>query len=289
MGYILILLAAVCWGLIGPVAKLAFREGVEPLEVAFWRAALGGVLFGAHAAWRRSGRVAREHLGVLVAFGLVGVTLFYGAYQLAVEQGGAALASVLLYTAPAWVAGMGVLWLGERLTGAKLAALGMTVLGVVGVALGGSAEVRPSVSAVGWGLVSGLAYALYYLFGKRYFERYDPALLYAYALPVGAVGLLPWVSFSAKTPVAWGALLGLVVVSTYLAYLLYAEGLKRVEATRASIVATLEPVVAAALAYAWWGERFGPLQYVGAGLILAAVVVAVRGERTAPRPERGAR
>ena len=247
MGYILILLAAVCWGLIGPVAKLAFREGVEPLEVAFWRAALGGVLFGAHAAWRRSGRVAREHLGVLVAFGLVGVTLFYGAYQLAVEQGGAALASVLLYTAPAWVAGMGVLWLGERLTGAKLAALGMTVLGVVGVALGGSAEVRPSV------------------------------------------GLLPWVSFSAKTPVAWGALLGLVVVSTYLAYLLYAEGLKRVEATRASIVATLEPVVAAALAYAWWGERFGPLQYVGAGLILAAVVVAVRGERTAPRPERGAR
>ena len=46
MGYILILLAAVCWGLIGPVAKLAFREGVEPLEVAFWRAALGGVLLG---------------------------------------------------------------------------------------------------------------------------------------------------------------------------------------------------------------------------------------------------
>src|SRR5688572_9249773 len=101
-----VLVAAVLWGLLGPASYLALRDGVAPLEIAFWRAALGALLFGAHAlagGGRAAFRPARADLPALVAFGVVGVSVFYGAYQLAVREGGAALASVLLYTAPAWV------------------------------------------------------------------------------------------------------------------------------------------------------------------------------------------
>ena len=275
MGYVYIVLAAACWALIGPVSRLAFVEGVAPLEVAFWRALLGGLFFGVHVAARRTPGVARADWPAMVAFGLLGVSLFYGGYQLGVEEGGAALAAVLLYTAPAWVAFMAAVWLGERLTPRKLAAVGLTLAGVVGIAFGGGGAVPISAGALGWGLVAGWCYALYFPFGKRYFARYAPVAVYAIALPVGALGLLPFVGFEPKTLVAWVALVWLSVVSTYLAYLFYGLGLRRLEATRASIVATLEPVIAGAVAYAWWGERFGLWGYVGAVLILAAVLLSV--------------
>lgn len=290
-GYGFILLAALCWGLLGPVARVALSEGVLPLEVAFWRAVIGGGLFGVHAlllGWRSSDvrrwRIRREDRAVVVAFGLVGVSLFYSAYQFAVEAGGAALASVLLYTAPGWVVLIGWWGLGERLTVQKGLAVALTLLGVAGIAVAGAGSVRITWTAVGWGLASGLSYALYYPFGKRYFEAYTPAVLFAVALPIGAVGLAPLVAFSPKPQMAWWALGFIGVVSTYGAYLAYAAGLQRLEASRASIVATLEPVVAAGVAHAWWGERFGGWGYAGAMLVLGAAFLAAAApaDRAAP-------
>ena len=62
---------------------------------------------------------------------------------------------------------------------------------------------------------------------------------------------------------------------TYGAYYCYYIGLKYMEASRASITATLEPVVAAVVAYCWWGETFSPLGYIGSALILGAVILVV--------------
>ena len=269
-----ILLAAVLWGLLGPVAYVALRAGVGPLEIAFWRALLAAALFAAHAAASGRWRVARGDLPALAAFGLVGVSLFYGAYMLAVQTGGAALASVLLYTAPAWVALLAWLVLRERPTRRKLAAVAITVVGVALVALGGGGEVRVGAAAIGWGLVAGWSYALYYLFGRRYFARYAAPAVFAVALPVGALGLLPFVSFAPKSAAAWGALVFLAAVPTYGAYLAYAAGLRRVEATRAATLATVEPVVAAVAAYLAFGERLSALGYLGATVVLAGVVIA---------------
>src|SRR5690349_19728296 len=170
MGYGLIALAALLWGTLGPAARFALRAGVDPLELSFWRALAGGALFAAHALARRRSRVARRDLPAVLAFALLGVALFYLSYFRAVRTGGAALAAILLYTAPAWVALASALWLGERMTARKLAALALTLGGVALVALGsggGGSEtpVRIGPAALAWGLVAGLAYAAYYLFG----------------------------------------------------------------------------------------------------------------------------
>lgn len=275
MGYVYVFLAAVLWGALGPVSRLAFREGVEPLEVAFWRALLAGVLFGAHAAARGRVRVEGRDLPAVVGFGLVGVALFYWAYMRAVDEGGAALAAVLLYTAPVWVAMLAALFLGERLGARKMGAVGLAFAGVVGIALSSGGGVRVTTGALFWGLLSGWAYALYYLFGKRYFHRYHAATLFLYALPVGALALFPFVEFAEKTSLAWAALLFLAAVPTYGSYLLYSAGLRRIEATRAATVATVEPVVAAVAAYLAWGERWSPAGYLYAGLVLAGVLLMV--------------
>ncbi|MBZ9713693.1 DMT family transporter [Deinococcus multiflagellatus] len=283
---LLILAAAVLWGLLGILGKQAQSGGLGPLEVAFWRAALAGGLFAAHAALTRARWPRGRDLLVTAAFGVVGVAVFYGAYQLAVQAGGASLASVLLYTAPAFVALLGWGLLRERLGLREGLAIAGTLGGIALISLGGGQGITVSGPALGWGLTAGFTYSLYYLYGKAFFTRYDPAALLAVALPVGALALLPFVTFTAKTPPVWGSLGAIAVLSTYLAYLAYSAGLRRLSATRASVIASLEPVVAAALAAALFNERLAALALLGAALVIgAALLLSFSPEEAHPQAE----
>ncbi|PEN12286.1 EamA family transporter [Longibacter salinarum] len=295
-GYLLTLTAATCWGLLGPMARVALADGVSALEVAFWRATVGGALFALHVALlaarrsarpspaRRRLRLQRADIPAVIGFGVIGVALFYGSYQLAVESGGAALASVLLYTAPAWVAGMGAAFLSEPLTRHKVGAVALTLAGVTAIAMGGTAGVTLTTVGILWGLLSGFLYASYYPFGKHYFQRYVPAAIFAVALPIGAIVLLPWIDFAPKSSAAWLALTAIAFISTYGAYLAYGAALQRLAASRASIVATLEPVVAAVVATLWWNEDLGVWGYVGAAMIVVATLLAAMERERTPTP-----
>ncbi|WP_343216478.1 DMT family transporter [Deinococcus aestuarii] len=286
---LLILVAAVLWGLLGIFGKNAQAAGVSPLEVAFWRAVLAGGLFALHAAVTRAPLPHGRDLLVTAGFGVLGVSVFYGSYQLAVQSGGASLASVLLYTAPAFVALFGWAVLRERLGVREVAAVAGTLGGIALISLGGGQGVNVTGAALGWGLVAGFTYSLYYLYGKAFFGRASPPALLAVALPVGALCLLPFVSFGAKTSGAWGSLWAIAVFSTYLAYLAYSAGLKHLPATRASVIASLEPVVAAGLAAVLFGERLSPTALVGAAIVIgAALLLSVEKRPTAelsPRVE----
>lgn len=275
-----ILLAAALWGLLGILGRGAQLEGVSPLEVAFWRAALGGAAFALAAARARAAPPRGRDLLVTLLFGLVGVSAFYAAYQLAVFHGGASLAAVLLYTAPAFVALAGVLLFRDRVGPAGWGAVGLTVGGVALVSLGGGGAVSVSAPALLWGLGAGLCYSLYYLYGRVYFSRYRADVLYAVAMPAGALALLPLVGFAPKSVLAWAYLLAIALLCTYAAYALYARGLAGMHPTRASILASVEPLVAAALAAALLAERLAPLSYLGGALVVtAAVLPALLGRR----------
>lgn len=288
MGYAYVLIAATLWGLLGSVSKLVFAQGITPLEAAFWRAVMGTVAFGAHAIILRQTRVDRKDLPALIGFGLVGIALFYGGYQSAIGAGGAALAAVLLYTAPAMVALMSWLVLKERMDAFKVLAIALTLAGIAAISLQGGA-VKVTGTAVFWGLVSAFTYATYYIFGKLYLGRYAAPTMLLYALPVGALALAPFVQFAPKNATAWAAMIFLALASTYAANLFYYAGLKRLEATKASVVATIEPVVAACVAWLWWGERFSLLGYLGAALVLSGVLLMVfkpvsRAQAVEPAP-----
>lgn len=274
-------MAAVLWAFIGPLGKMAFQEGVSPLEVAFWRAALAWICFALQAAWQRKAAVDPRDLPKLAGFGFLCVTLFFGSYQLAVEKGGAALASVLLYTAPAWVVLMSRLFLKERFTRLKLTALGLTLTGVSLIALNpgsGALDLSSSaiVPAIGFGLLSGFCYSLYYIFGKFFSEKYSASVLFLYILPMGGICLFPFVTFVHKSLYAWLSMGSVAVLSTFGAYHFYYAGLRYIEAGRASIIATSEPVLAALVAWIWWGEMFSSTGYAGSGLIIAAVLLMIR-------------
>jgi drug/metabolite transporter, DME family len=274
LGVGLMLFAALQWGLLGIVGRVAMAEGAAPLSVAFWRALLGAALFWAHATITRAPALRREHRTTACALGLGGVAVMYAAYLKAVEQGGAALAAILLYSAPTWVALWGWLAGGDRPRRREWGLVGLTFTGVILVAVGSdSGGVRWSGGALGWGLLSGVTYALYYLLGRPLFSGNPPARVLAWALTVGALALAPTASFHSMTGRAWAAVGFLALVCTYGAYLSYGWGLRHLAPARAATIATLEPVLAVAGAYAFWGERLSPIGLAGA----AAVVTGVLG------------
>lgn len=283
-GCIFTLMAATMWGLIGPISKFPMEDGVSPLENAFWRALIGWVFFAIHAYRTSSLKIEKKDMLPVLIFGITGVTIFYGAYQLAVQDTGAALASVLLYTAPAWVALMSWLFLGEKMGPAKIIALLMTVAGVICVSMGpqifgSGGAIRFTWFGIACGLTSGFTYALYYIFGKTFLTRYSTPAIFLYALPVGAILLLPFFEFHHKSSGSWLCLIILALVCTYGAYSVYYAGLKYLEATSAAVIATFEPVIAAVLAWLWWQEKFDWTGYLGSLLIISAVLVIVQSGR----------
>ncbi len=274
-GYGLVLLAAVLWGLLGVFSKLALAEGLGPLEIAFWRALLGGGAFLVHA--RLSGRLKLQRasdIPAFAAFALVGVTLFYAALNIAIDKGGMSLAVILLYSAPAFVALLAFVLLKESLTPLKIVLVVLATVGVALVARSGGTGIHATGAAVTWGLTAGLSYATYYVFGKWILRRYHPVTIYAFVMPLGALGLLPFVRLHAMSIQLWGTLGLMALLSTYLAYLAYYSGLRHVEASRAVLVATVEPVVATALAALLFGERLGGWGFVGGGLVLMAAFLS---------------
>ena len=277
-GYIFIISAATAWGLIGIFSSLAFSQGLQPMEIAFWRAVLTWFCFGGQAVLMKQTRLDKKDLPLMVVFGCLGIALFYISYQYAVKTGGAALASVLLYTAPAWVVICSFFIFREKLTVLKAAAVVLVITGVFLISKsGGNAKDTDAAGllAIVSGLASGFCYSLYYTIGKYFSGKYTSANLFLWVLPIGAASILPFVEFAHKTQAAWTALICVSVFSTFLANICYYRGLKHLEAGKASIVATIEPVVAAVTAYVFLGEYFTLTGYMGAGLIIIAVIATI--------------
>lgn len=286
--YLLIACAAALWALIGLFSRGILDAGVTPLEIAFWRALLAGAFFVVHATVSGNLRLQRPRDALTFAgFAAVGVVLFFSALTYAIAAGGVSLAFILLYTAPVFVVLLAWLLLGESVTLRKLLLTAVVLSGVVLVAQADTDGVRVSAAGLTWGLLAGLSYSSYYILGKRLLERYAPVTIYAFIMPLGALGLLPFVEFVPKSAFVWFLLLLLAFVSTYLAYLLYYTGLKHAQASRAVLVATLEPVVALLLAALVIGERLGAAGLAGSALVLAGALLSALPDR--PRVPAAAR
>ncbi|MGH2398463.1 MAG: DMT family transporter [bacterium] len=288
MGYVRIIAAAVLWGSIGIAGRAAFHYGVTPLEVAFFRAGIAFLIAAGFvlATNPRLLRVRAADLVLFASFGLVSVAVFFFVYLYAISQTSVATAAILLYTAPVFVIALSALMFGEAFTRGKTAAVAIAFAGCVLVARGyDPLSLRLNLPGVLAGLASGFTYAMYSIFGKTALRRYPPVTTLTYALgfgtvilglvaiPIGAVRL-------SHGPAAWGSIIYLALVITLAAAWLYLAGLQRVEAGRASLVATIEPVIAAILGYVVLGERLEGWQILGGALVLSAAVLAVQPSRT---------
>ncbi|EGW51734.1 hypothetical protein HMPREF1022_01275 [Desulfovibrio sp. 6_1_46AFAA] len=274
-GYVWILLAAFFWSLIGVISKICMSAGVSPLETAFWRAAFGGALFLVHAALHKGLFIRLRDAGIFLLFGVWGVGVFFGATQYAIQLSGAAMAVVLLYTAPVWVAVFSRLLFRERISPRKIGAIGVALTGTTLVCFsGGSLPGRTSLLGIGCGLLTGLCYASHYPFYRWWQNRYATATIYGFMLAGGVLALWFCVPVSLNhEPRVWFWLAVLGVTSTFFAYTCYGQGLKRISLVRAAVTCHLEPVLSTLWVWLFWQENFSLGGWLGSGLVLAAVLL----------------
>lgn len=287
-GYGLVVLGAGLWGVLGLFYHVIIGQyGLTPLEAVFWRALLASIFLAGWLAWRQPAalRISRRHIAFFFLFGFIGIAATFAVYAYAIRLVGMGIAAVLQYTAPAWVALFSVIVWRERLERERAAAL---ALALVGAALVGRAydldAARLNLVGVVAALASGVTYAGYVLFAKSATRRgYGPGTILLYGLATGTLFLLPLQSARSvsmvraqPTLIPWLVALGLVSV---MAGVTFNAGLKRVSASNASIVATIEPVTAMFLGWAVLHERLDGLQLLGACCVLGAVLLLQRGSR----------
>lgn len=280
MGYLLAVMAAVFWSTLGILGKFLYRYGADPLTVVTIRATIAFATLAAILAVmdRRLLRISRRDIPFFALYGLVGVTFNYASYFYALRWTTVTTAVILLYTYPALVTLLAALFLGERLNWIKGLVLGLTFVGCYLVVQGyDPTALQLNLYGVLFGLGAGATAAVYSLFGKKALQRYNSWTTVCYAFGFGALFLIILRSPQAVLTVnypwpAWAAILALAWFPTLLAYALFTTSMKYIEASKASITATLEPVAASLLAYLLLGEVMEWPQLVGAGLVLAGIV-----------------
>lgn len=271
--------AATLWGCMG-----IFSRGIAAMDISVTSVAilrnLGACLLMAIfflLTDRSIFRVKLRHLPIFLGTGVGSVlmmTLFYFRSQ---QESSLAVAAILLYTAPTFVVILSALLFKDKITKQKLAALVIAFLGcsfVSGIWSGGL-EVSPLGLVLG--LASGFSYSLYTIFGRFGLQHYQPFTVTFYSLVFAGIGsLFFWntgeMAVIAASPKGLLLSLGLMLFATVLPYLLYTKGLSGLgDSSKASILASVEPVVASLVGILAFGE---PMT-LGVVLGLACILISV--------------
>jgi drug/metabolite transporter (DMT)-like permease len=293
LAYAMVSGAALLWALNGTVSKVILASGVSSLRLAEVRSTGALLVFGLvlTLARPRSLRIRRSELPFLVFFGICGLAFVQWLYFLAIHRIEIGVSLVIQYIAPVLVAAWARFVMHEpvrrRIWVALVLALGGLSLVVDlwrGVALDGV--------GVAAALGAAFAYALYILLAERAVGTRDPASLlcwgFLFATVFWAV-IQPWWSFPAHLvdndvslhghlagwhlPV-WALMAWMVAFGTVVPFVLLVGALRHVPATRAAIIAMLEPVAGALIAYLWLAESLDAGQLAGGGIVLTAVFLA---------------
>lgn len=278
--YLSILLAAALWGVIGLWNRRLMAGGLSPTGIVTVRNFGGMALLCAVFAVkdRNVFRVKKEHLKYFFGTGIISVVLFTICYFSCQQICSLAVASILLYTAPSFVVVLSALLWREPINPRKIFALFLTLLGCSMVCGLFSGDVTVTLTGFLLGLGAGFFYALYSIFGRYALAHYDSMTVtvwtFLFAGPASLVLLRPAdlaaMGSDSSMPLTAACL---VVFSTVLPYLFYTGGLAKVESGKASIMASLEPVVASLLGVAAFGEPMTAMTAVGILCVLGGVAI----------------
>ncbi len=278
--------AVVLWGLGGIFTKNLLEVGMDGLEIAFWRLFLSGVPFCIQAFFQRDLKLkATKDLWQLAGFAVFIIALNYLSFNYAIVYGGVSLANLFLATVPMLIAIPACLFFGERLTLRLLGLLALSIIGLLLASWGGGQGIQISVTSLSFGFLAILTTAAFTLASKNLLERYSSVGMNAFIMPLAALALLPFVTFRPLPLHAWPSLLLLILLPSYLAYLLYQAGLKHLAASRVALLANLEPVTGLLFAALLFNERFTALGTLGVVLVLGVSGLAALPQKKLAIPQ----
>jgi len=294
LGYAMAATAALLWGVNGTVSKTILATGLSSERLAQVRSLGAAVGLIAILAVLSPGRLrlTKRELPYIVFFGTVGLALVQWFYFLAIHRLAIGIALLIQYLAPLLVA----LWarfvyhdpIRRRIWVAL--ALALTGLALIANVFGGAASL--STSGVAFALAGALAYATYVLLAEHVVGGRDPVSLLAWGFLLASVfwsvvaplWSFPLHSVTRNTSLlghlhdvhlpVWVLLAWMLVLGTIIPFFLLVSALRHLSASRVAIVAMLEPVAGAFVAWLWLAESLDTVQVTGAAIVLVGILLA---------------
>lgn len=275
-----ILLAAILWGIIGLFTNKLLGYGFNSGDLVAIRSFGACITLFLLFLIKKPSllRPKRRNYKYFIGTGIISFVLFNWCYFSCIQKCSLSIAAILLYTAPTFVVILSTLLFHEKLTKKKIIALCMTFLGCILVTNLFSSTIKISKLGILFGIGSGLFYGLYSIFGSYALKTDSPETVTSYTFLFASFGSIVLIKpesfmiFSSK-PVSILFAVLLILLSTVLPFLLYTKGLQHIEAGKASIMATLEPVIATIVSVAFLGEALSISSILGILFIILSIVI----------------
>lgn len=277
--YLYVISGAILWGLISLFSNTLADFGLSPKNIvairSFGAAVILFVIFAIKD--RNLLKIDIRDIKYFIGTGIISFVFFNWCLFTSMNECSAAIAVVLLYTAPVFVTLMSAVLFKEKMTKIKIAALILTVIGcmcVTGV-IGG--KINGTLFGIICGIGSGIFYALYSIFGRYALKKYSSVTVTIYTFIFAAIGSIPLIEPATvitglSDSTAFIAAILIVIVSTVSPFLLYTKGLTRVESGTASILATAEPAIGVIVSIFILHQPINLIAVIGVFLILGAVI-----------------
>ena len=282
IGTLLIILAGCFWGSMGLFVRKLGDEGFDSIQIVSIRVTLAALAFSLILFIKeRSGfKISLRDIPLFLGLGFGSILFFTVCYFTAINMMSLSTAAILLYTSPIWIMLMSVIFFHEKLTGRKLFALAAAFGGCVlisGISGGGM-----TLTGLLVGLGSGIGYGLYSILGTIALKRYSSYTVTAYTFLFAAIGSLiicrpgeMFGRFAASDHLAVLILFCILTafITAVIPFLAYTLGLSSVEASKAGILATIEPMVATLFGVLIFKEALTILSCLGILMILSSVII----------------
>lgn len=282
LAYIFIILSGLLWGSMGIFVRRFNALGLESMEIVFLRAVVTAVvLFFVLLIYDRKLFIIRiKDLWCFLGTGIASITFFNFCYFNAMNVGSLSMAAILLYTAPAIVMLLSVVLFHEKLTLVKGVSLVVTFIGCGFVTGAFSIGQDIVLEGVLYGLGAGLGYALYSIFSRYAIIRnYNSLTITFYTFLITTISSLFIVDVNKVRSIAFSECsmslfsVAFGVICTVAPFLLYTIGLIYIENSKASILASVEPVFASIIGTLVFKEKLQISGMLGIVLVIAAIVM----------------
>jgi drug/metabolite transporter (DMT)-like permease len=279
-GYVFAVLAAGFWAMSGTLSKSLFNDGVTPFQLVQLRTTIAAAaLFSWFIINARDMLVIRRT--DVLHFILLGAVLAVSqvTYLYAISKIQVASAILLQYQAPVFIAAYMFVFAKKKMPALTIFSIAVAVTGCFLVAGAYNQDIlNLSRAGIISGLLSAIAFGMYSVISDAVMKKYHPLTVVFYAFLFAAVfwNILqqPFSAFAvAYGQTGWLKIIAIGVLGTVVPFVLYNYGIRKIGATHTAVAATMEPVFAGIISYAFLGETLRAPQLLGAGMIIAAVVL----------------
>lgn len=277
-----VLMAGSLWGFMGVFVRRLNENGLSSMNIVALRAIATFLLMGVFIAIydRKLFRIKLKDIWCFVGTGVLSIVFFNFCYFKAITLTTLPVAAVLLYTAPAIVTVISAVLFKERINKAKVMALILTFIGCVMVTGIVGAKMMINGKGLLFGLGAGLGYALYSIFSRfAIIKGYHSFTIAFYTFTFAMIATVPFSDYKAICMVAFKDVESLVfclvfgMVSTVLPYIFYNLGMKGLDNSKASIIASIEPVMASAIGIIAYDESVTLAQIAGIALVIFSIAM----------------